>query len=249
MKKCGIYKITNPKGKIYIGQSINIEKRFREYRYLGCKTQQLLYRSLFKYGIEKHLFEILIECLESELNDKERYYQDLYSAVGKNGLNLKLTTANDRSGSLSQEVKDKIGSAHKGVPKKKESIEKGKISLQKRYDEGFVNPRKGAVPSLEMREKLSKIRSGSKLSDDHKESIRLSLLGHKRLVGRKLSESHKENCRLNATKHHSKLVLDTVNGIFYESAKELSDLSGLVHSTLRSRLNGSFKNNTNYIYV
>ena len=26
-KICGIYKITNPKGKVYIGQSIDIEKR------------------------------------------------------------------------------------------------------------------------------------------------------------------------------------------------------------------------------
>lgn len=30
----GIYKITNPKGKSYIGQSINIYRRFKEYKNL-----------------------------------------------------------------------------------------------------------------------------------------------------------------------------------------------------------------------
>ena len=35
----GIYKITNPKGKIYIGQSINIENRFKVYKRYNCKGQ------------------------------------------------------------------------------------------------------------------------------------------------------------------------------------------------------------------
>ncbi len=30
----GIYKITNPEGKIYIGQSIDIDRRFKEYKRL-----------------------------------------------------------------------------------------------------------------------------------------------------------------------------------------------------------------------
>jgi hypothetical protein len=30
----GIYKITSPSGKVYIGQSINIERRIKEYKNL-----------------------------------------------------------------------------------------------------------------------------------------------------------------------------------------------------------------------
>ena len=38
--KIGIYKITSPSNKIYIGQSINIERRFKEYKTLkNCKFQ------------------------------------------------------------------------------------------------------------------------------------------------------------------------------------------------------------------
>lgn len=63
----------------------------------------MLYRSLKKYGFDKHNFEILEECSESELNDKERYYQDLYSVIDRNGLNCKLTKTDDRSGRYSEE--------------------------------------------------------------------------------------------------------------------------------------------------
>lgn len=41
MKNKGIYKITNPNGKIHIGQSIDLECRFKCYKYLKCKNQIL----------------------------------------------------------------------------------------------------------------------------------------------------------------------------------------------------------------
>ena len=50
----GIYKITNPKEKVYIGQSIDIEKRWKRYYYtLNCKSQTALYRSLKKTRCRK----------------------------------------------------------------------------------------------------------------------------------------------------------------------------------------------------
>ena len=63
MKKkiVGIYKITNPKGRVYIGQSINIFKRFSYYKMLQCKGQKKVYSSLVKYGYENHKFEIVTE--------------------------------------------------------------------------------------------------------------------------------------------------------------------------------------------
>ena len=47
-KNIGIYKITNPKGKVYIGQSININKRWNAYRNLKLKSQTKLLNSLKK---------------------------------------------------------------------------------------------------------------------------------------------------------------------------------------------------------
>lgn len=87
----GIYKITNPKGKIYIGQSISIERRFKAYFNLNCKKQIILYNSFLKYGVKNHIFETICECDISELNDKERYYQDLFLATSSSGLNCVLT--------------------------------------------------------------------------------------------------------------------------------------------------------------
>jgi hypothetical protein len=47
----------------------------------------------------------------------------------------------------------------------------------------------------------------------------------------------------------AKIVLNLDNGIFYDSCKEASLLYGLPHSTLKCKLNGSMRNNTNFIYA
>lgn len=116
----GIYKITSPSGKIYIGQSIDIQKRFNVYYRLDCKEQVKIYRSLKKYGVGKHKFEEIECCPIEQLNKCERYWQDYYDVVGKNGLNCKLTTTNDKSGRLSIETCIKISNSNKGKPKSEE---------------------------------------------------------------------------------------------------------------------------------
>lgn len=102
----GIYKITSPTKKVYIGKSVNIYLRMKSYVRGVNKSQRKLYNSINKYGVSKHTFEILEYCDVDLLNEKERYYQDLYSAIGKDGLNLRLTTASDRSGYISEETRE-----------------------------------------------------------------------------------------------------------------------------------------------
>lgn len=98
-KKTGIYKITSPSGKIYIGQSVDIEKRWAYYKTKKTNVQPKLQNSFNKYGVASHLFEILELCSESMLNERERYWQDFYNVLAE-GLNLKLTPA-DEMGRLS----------------------------------------------------------------------------------------------------------------------------------------------------
>ena len=87
MKKSGIYKITSPSNRIYIGQSSDLKERFRRYKHLHrSKLLTKLYRSFLKYGIENHKFEIIEECLPELLNERERYWQDYYNVNSKNGL-------------------------------------------------------------------------------------------------------------------------------------------------------------------
>lgn len=76
--KIGIYKITSPSGKVYIGQTINVYKRWEyDYKPLNCKGQPKLLNSLKKYGYEAHKFEVLEECKLKQLSKREVYYKKL----------------------------------------------------------------------------------------------------------------------------------------------------------------------------
>jgi group I intron endonuclease len=99
----GIYKITSPTGKIYIGQSVDIEKRWKYYYTLNCKGQTKIYNSLKKYGPENHMFEIIEECLENFLEEKETYYKIKYNTLTE-GLNCRI---DGKFGYDSQETKEK----------------------------------------------------------------------------------------------------------------------------------------------
>lgn len=80
----GIYKITNLiNGHCYIGQSINIFRRWKTHINSAFKRtshshQYPLQKSIRKYGVENFKFEILCECSIPELTDKERFYYDVY---------------------------------------------------------------------------------------------------------------------------------------------------------------------------
>ena len=81
----GIYKITNlVNGKMYIGQSIDIYKRWKEHNNIAFRTTSKsynypLYKAIRKYGIDNFKFEIIEECSIEKLNDKEIYYINKYN--------------------------------------------------------------------------------------------------------------------------------------------------------------------------
>lgn len=88
---CGIYKITNlVNNKVYIGQSINIEKRWaNEKSNSKRKNGKKLSEAFTQYGIENFSFEILEECPQEKLNEKEKYYISFYNSV-EDGYNTTL---------------------------------------------------------------------------------------------------------------------------------------------------------------
>lgn len=131
----GIYKITSPSNRIYIGQSINIEKRFSIYKLLHCKSQTILHNSFKKYGVDNHVFEVIEECSIDLLNERERYWQDYYDVVSGKGLNCLLTKTNDKSGKLSNETRLKISLSSKGRKISKETKAKMSLSRQKISEE------------------------------------------------------------------------------------------------------------------
>lgn len=84
----GIYMFTNRcNGKSYIGQSVNIERRYKNHRFHSGENT-LFHDELRYYGFHNFDFCILEECLVSELNDKEIRYIREYNTLSPNGYNV-----------------------------------------------------------------------------------------------------------------------------------------------------------------
>jgi group I intron endonuclease len=133
LKIIGIYKITSPTDKIYIGQSVDIKSRKGHYMCLACKGQIKLYNSLLKYGWENHKFEIIEECTLGELNERETHWKKYYLEQNFQDWNKMLFCElydRTKGGIRSEETKLKISKANKGKKYSEES--KIKISLSKK---------------------------------------------------------------------------------------------------------------------
>lgn len=78
----GIYKITNLlNNKVYIGQSNNIERRFKEHCTKWRSSRIPVDWDIHYLGKENFSFEILEECSLNELNDKETYWIDFFNSI------------------------------------------------------------------------------------------------------------------------------------------------------------------------
>ena len=111
----GIYKIISPSDRIYIGQSIDCNRRFKDYfNYGKFKKQTRLYNSFNKYGVENHLFKIIEECSIEQLNERERYWQEYYNVLSRKGLNCMYVKTSNKKRVVSDETKNKQRLAQKG---------------------------------------------------------------------------------------------------------------------------------------
>jgi len=171
----GIYKIVNPKGKIYIGQSVNIESRKRIYFYFNSYKNSIgpiLTNSFKKYGFEQHIFEIIEECSIEYLNERETYWKQYYlDQMGGNWKQVMFCNLYDTGGGpLSEETKKKISNGKlgtKGYPKGvKRPLDFGDKIKSKERNQKISNSTKG----------ISKPTVGEKLKDipkteQHKQNI------------------------------------------------------------------------------
>ena len=116
----GIYKITNPKGKVYIGLSKDIKNRWESYRNRsGMSKNSSIKSSLDEYGYDNHKFEVVEEVNGDgkKLRERERYWIAQTNSLIE-GLN------DNRGGcgisSHTPSSKRKISEALKGKPKPKD---------------------------------------------------------------------------------------------------------------------------------
>lgn len=116
----GIYKITSPSGRVYIGQSKNVFARFNSYKRMACKDQPKLYASFLKHGVDSHSFELLHKCEHEHLDNLEIHYISFYNSI-KNGLNCK---DGGHKASMSKESRIKLSETLKIINKNPEVRER-----------------------------------------------------------------------------------------------------------------------------
>jgi group I intron endonuclease len=182
----GIYKITSPSNKIYIGQSHNIEKRKSNYKRLVCKAQPKIYNSLKKYGFDNHQFEIIHELPNDVeqiiLDNYEEFYIELYKNTNTNMLNLKdggsrgkhseETKAKMRGRIIPKEERIKISNSLKGQEISTERRYKISNTLKNRiYSDEVINTFKQNVHSDKSRLKASLTRTGKKYPKKNRPTI------------------------------------------------------------------------------
>lgn len=141
------------------------------------------------------------------------------------GYLVNLTDGGDGSlgGIKTGDLKKKYGSQNLG---KKHTIEH--INKNREANLGEKNGFYGKKHSEETKIYLSKINKGKIIPEKTKAILR----------SQKTSDKHPS----------SKIVLCLENGVFFDSGKDAAIAFNMVHSTLKSKLNGREKNNTKLIY-
>ena len=173
----GIYKITSPSGKIYIGSSKNIKRRLWYYSSLNCVGQVKMYNSIKKHGWGNHIVEILEECSFELLYERELFYANMYDVLSDNGLNCVIPLLGEKKQGVSDKTKLKMSESKKG---------------NKNY---FF----GKKHNKEAREKISKAQLGRKHTLEHRLKVSLNSSRYKSKVVLNLNDGMFYNSCLEAS--------------------------------------------------
>ena len=179
----GIYKITNKlNGKVYIGQSRDIDARWRQH--INAKDKFAIHNAIKKYGEENFKFEVLLECPADMLNVWERDMIALYDCMSPYGYNL---TEGGEGCKCSEETRLKLSNIRKGKHFSEETKHKISESMKGKKRQPF---------SAETKKKMSDVRKGIQLSEETRLKMSEAKKGKKRQPfsaehKRKISDSYK----------------------------------------------------------
>ena len=228
----GIYAITHqPSGKIYIGSSVNIERRWGDHRKrlrAGTHHSRHLQSAWNKYGEPAFTFDLLLECDVSKLHSIEQVaitefapefnMTDCVDAPMRGRKHsaetkAKLVAARARQ-IFTPETREKLAAARKTWVLTSES--RAKISAarmgMKFTPEHCANMaaarvgKPGHAVSMELRVQISEKLMGHAVSQSTREAVRAAHLGTKASdeTRRKMSEAHK---RRHAEKKQAALTI------------------------------------------
>lgn len=234
-KICGIYCIKNKvNGKCYVGQSIDIENRWKDHKRLHSKNTRYLYHAINKYGIEGLDWLILEECSKEQLNERENYWVEYLDCISPNGYNLK--SGGGKNCFYSEETKKKMSESQKGEKNHRwgqryTDEEKKQMSESSSGENAYWY---GKQRSEETKRKISEYQKselnplrGVSLTEEHRKKISMSNSGENHhMFGKHHSNEHKskmskilkgENSPLFGKKHSEerkiKVARNYMNGI------------------------------------
>jgi len=215
--KAGIYMLTNKlTGDIYVGQSIDLRKRFMKYfslSYINSRKELIISRALIKYGYSNFSVTILEYCNNSDLDVKEQYYFDKLNPQ----YNIqKIAGGSSKGLKLSEETKSKISKSLKGV-----------YAGEKAYWYGrFMSEETKKLMSLKRIGELNPL-YGKSHSEQSKELIRQKALGKKHSEETKLLMSTKRGNPVNIYEKCSSEGFELIGSfVSARRASKFLDISG-----------------------
>lgn len=208
---CGIYMIQNKvNGKIYIGQAVDIEDRWKIHKKElrgGYHINKHLQNAWNKYGQENFEFSILLECEESDLNMYEQYYIfELMTYDRKVGYN-------------------KNYGGYRGRPTEET---KKKMSENHAHAKGEDHPMYGKHHTEETKRKMSEAQKGKPLSEEHKKKLRENHANNK-------GENHPMYGRTGENNPKSKPIVQ----IYPDTNEVVNTYFGIAETARQTGFNGS----------
>jgi group I intron endonuclease len=174
-----LYSITNKiDGKIYIGQSIDPEKRWK--KHLAYSKQenkpQYIHRAINKYGAVNFIFEVIASCrTQKDANETEIHLINQYDSRNPDkGYNLCRGGIGGWLGKQhSKESNEKNRQAHLGKKASEETKQKQSASMKEKCANGWM-----PATSFIKGNDTARVWKGKKLSKEHKNKISEGLKGH-----------------------------------------------------------------------
>jgi len=219
----GIYKITNRiNGKSYIGQSNNIDRRFREHTNKKSELNLSIKRAVKKYGKENFDLEIL-ETIDIPNRDKLNELEMYYISLHKPEYNRTFGGSGQMGMFASDKTKELLRKSGKEQWNNKTDEEKNKIL------KNFKKTEIGHKVSIETREKLRLANIGKKATEETKNKMRQSMLN------KKLNGYVRDN-----KKWYKRVVIIETN-MEFESVKECAYYIGVIPASVSGVVTGRYK--------
>jgi group I intron endonuclease len=166
-----IYEFINKtNGKSYIGQTINYKKRIKDHQfnYKNNLKKTPFYSALKKYGWNNFEINIIEECSEKLLNEKEIYWISEKKSLYPNGYNL-LEGGNQAK--------------HTDITRQKISERRKGMKFSEKHIENLKKSHLGYVMPEEQKIKISQSNKGKIVSEDTRKKLKY-LQPHRKEVGR-----------------------------------------------------------------